>query len=78
MPAARGRAAKERLPGGDLIEVERLRIELAGEGLDLICIDCMRPADKALSHLQIVEVKDVGIGAAHGSMLLEMRGVLGP
>ena len=38
-----------------LVEMEHLRVELAGELLDLVGIDRMLAADEALANMQIVE-----------------------
>ena len=54
VPAAGGEAAEHRVFRRRLVEMEGLRIELPGEGLDLRRIQLMRTADEALANLQIV------------------------
>jgi len=59
VPATRREAAIKCVLSGVLVEVERLRIELTSEGLDLVRVDRVRPAHEALSQVELVEIKDV-------------------
>jgi len=52
VPAAGGEAAEQRLGGGLLVEVERLRVELAREPVDLVHLRDVLCAGEALSDAQ--------------------------
>ena len=51
------RPANMRALGRLVIEVKRLRVELAGEGLDLRFVHRMRSAVEPLSDVKIVEIE---------------------
>ena len=57
VPAAGGQALEETGLGRGLIEMERLRIELLGEGFDLIGINAVGLADKALTHRKVFKIE---------------------
>src|SRR5438128_282408 len=57
VPAARRQPAEQRLPRLVVIDMKRLRVELAGEALDLRLVQGVRSAAEALSHVQILEVE---------------------
>src|SRR5215831_15002878 len=56
VPAAGGKPLKEGMPCR-LVEVEGLRIELAGKGLDLVRVQRMGPAGEFLTDPEIVEIE---------------------
>src|SRR5882724_1493114 len=68
VPAARRQAGEQRALRGLVIEVEGLRIELAGEGLDLRRVHRMRSAGEPLPDPEIVEIE-----AALSVMLVRLR-----
>jgi len=57
VPATRRQSREQRSLGRGVIEVKRLRIELAGEGLDLRLVHGMCSARESLSDMQIFEVE---------------------
>jgi hypothetical protein len=57
VPAARGETREQRLLSGRVVLVERLRIKLAGEGLDLRFVDRMGAAGEALADVKIVKIE---------------------
>ncbi len=78
-PAARREAAEERGLRRFLVHVERLRVEFAGELLDLRRIQRMGAAFEAQAHMQILSRYSTARGASFGmtcSMAHQMRGGL--
>src|SRR5262249_34966319 len=71
VPAARRQSGKQRAPRRLVIEVERLRIELAGERLDLRRIDDMGGAGETPSDREVLEIETtlsrdfMGLGHAY-------------
>ena len=61
MPAAGGEPGKERLGGGILIEVKRLRVELLREPFDLFGIQSVRWAGEGLADVQIVQKQTLSL-----------------
>src|SRR5262249_32999592 len=59
MPAARRQAGEERILRGLFIEMEGLRIELAGERLNLPDIQFIRGVGEARADVEIVEIEPV-------------------
>jgi hypothetical protein len=59
VPAARYQSGEQAILGGILIEMKRLRIELAGERLDLRFVHEVGIAYEALPHLKIIEIEQV-------------------
>src|SRR5438270_12083672 len=55
MPSARRQAAEERVAGSGFVEMERLRIELGGEGLDRGCVQPKRFRHELLSGSEFLE-----------------------
>src|SRR6185295_9265606 len=56
VPAARRKAAEERLLRGFVVEVEGLRVELRGEGLDVLGRDGDGVRQVLLPHREVLEV----------------------
>src|SRR5262249_54270425 len=56
VPAARGEALEDRGARGRFVQMERLRIELCGEGLDLLYIDGEAARSEGLANRVIFEV----------------------
>jgi hypothetical protein len=59
VPAARHQAGEQAGLGGILVEVKRLRVELAGERLDLRFVDAVGLACEALPHVKVIEIKQI-------------------
>src|SRR3954470_16987219 len=57
VPAARRQTAEQGRGRGRLVEVERLQVVLAREGLDPGLVDRVRPAREALPDREVVEVE---------------------
>src|ERR1700730_15998692 len=57
VPAARREALEERIAGGLFVEMKRLRIEFAREGLDLVGGERSRTAGETLTDDKIVKVQ---------------------
>src|SRR6516165_11308070 len=57
VPAAGGKLLKEGMPRRRLVEMEGLRIELAGKGLDLARVQRIGPAGEFLADPEIVEIE---------------------
>ena len=66
VPAARREAAEQRALRRLIVEMKRLRVELAGKGLDLRGIDCVAGAGEALPDGKIVEREGLYRGVRHG------------
>jgi len=49
VPTARGQSAEDRVARGRLVEMERLRIKLGGEGFDPLRSDRQPPGPEGLS-----------------------------
>jgi hypothetical protein len=56
VPAARGETSEQRVTRGRLVEVERLRIELPGEGFDLLLVDQVSIGLESLSGMEVLEI----------------------
>jgi len=57
MPAAGGQPLEDGVLCCCLVEMEGLRVELPGEGLDLLGIERMDAAGEALADLDVVEIE---------------------
>src|SRR5690606_36632737 len=62
VPAAGGQTAEQAVPGGGIIEMEGLGVELAREGLDRVGGDGDGGADEGLADLEIVQIEGRGGG----------------
>src|SRR5438128_986107 len=69
MPAARGQPAEDRTACGFVVLVERLRIELGGEGLDPLRVDPDAPGPVRLPGREVLEVF-----AVHGCVVSSAAG----
>src|SRR6185437_13316174 len=56
VPAARDKTAEQRVTSRRIVEVERLRIELPGEGLDLLHIDDVCFGYETLADVEVLEI----------------------
>jgi hypothetical protein len=75
VPTTCRQARKHGVLGGLVIKVEGLRIELTGKSFDLLLIDDMGSARKALPDLEIIEIEPIVVAEfLHGLCLRALQG----
>ena len=78
VPTACRQARKQCVLGRLVVEVEGLRIELTGESFDLLLINDMGSARKALTDVEIVEIEPIVVAEfLHGQFLSSAGSVVG-